>query len=82
MATPTIGSVATVTAARVWIDIVQRRTPRSTETAPQAIAKPARLSTHSMCSCEVPGSACMIRPMTPVAIHISPEVRSGSGPSS
>jgi hypothetical protein len=61
-ATPTTGIVAAVTAARTPIDIVQPRTPSSSEKAPQARAKAHSPYTSSTCSWPVPGSHCTIRP--------------------
>ena len=49
--------------------------PRQRESAQPD--RPARA-----CSSPVPGSHCTTRPKSPVAIHIRPDVKSGSGPSS
>jgi hypothetical protein len=62
--------------------MIHPRRPSTTEITPHPQAKPHRASTQPKCSLSVPGSRCTARPTAPVANHISPEVRSGSGPSS
>ena len=74
--------MAAVTSARTRSDIVIARKPRVSDAAPQAIAKPASPSAQPTCNGLVVDSGSTPSPARPVASHMSPEVRSGSGPSS
>src|SRR3954452_17748119 len=77
----TNGLTITVAAARAGIGIVYRRTPSQIDTQPHANENPAAPSAAPMWILVVPGSARAISPKIAVATHITPEVRSGSGPS-
>src|SRR5918998_1365852 len=81
-ASATIGIVVAVTSARQPTDMVRPRAARWSSSTPQATAKPASPSASGSWSRSEPGSRSTSAPSSPVALHISPDVRSGSGPSS
>jgi YebC/PmpR family DNA-binding regulatory protein len=78
----TIGIMIAVTSARGPSAMPRPRAAMTSEKAPQAIAKTPRVSASATCLWSDPGSARAAPPKTPVAVHINPDVKSGSGPSS
>ena len=78
----TIGMVVAVTSARQPTVMPRPRDAIHREKAPQATAKPAITSAISTCTPLELGSSSTAAPRRPVEVHITPDVRSGSGPSS
>jgi hypothetical protein len=78
----TSGIVAAVIRARRPSDMPCPRAAIPIEMRPQATANMPRPSARTMWSRSEPGSASTAMPKAPVAVHISPDVKSGRGPSS
>jgi YebC/PmpR family DNA-binding regulatory protein len=82
MANATIGIVVAVTSARNVTVMEWPRAARNIEMTPHATAKADRPRAKPMCPWSEPGNHSTAAPTRPVAVHMIPEVRSGSGPSS